>query len=192
MSTALRESKCNFFANMVAEAAGDSKRLWKAYNSVLQRTPVSVLPYRPSLLALAEEFNVFFLSKVDNIRQTVTMNVNPCAIPALLPPPSSSTATLSFFAPASVSEIRLIMQTSPPKSMPTDPIPCWLIRKCLDILCFPLTSMVNKIIHEGMPLQFKLAYVTPLLKHRNLDADDLSNYRPVSQLPILFNSQRRL
>ena len=44
-----------------------------------------------------------------------------------------------------------------------DPIPTKLLKKCLDILVEPITSIVNKSLSEGkFPEKWKMANVTPL------------------------------
>ena len=52
-----------------------------------------------------------------------------------------------------------------------------------------LPSIVNlispSISSSTVPQNLKAATVTPLLKKTGLDADDLKNYRPVSNLPYL-------
>jgi hypothetical protein len=47
-----------------------------------------------------------------------------------------------------------------------------------------ITNIVNKSLSSGkFPENLKPAIVRPLLKKSNLDIDDLSNYRPVSNIP---------
>ena len=74
----------------------------------------------------------------------------------------------------------------PNKQCELDPLPVWLLKKCLDLLAPYVTLLVNKSLSEGvMPSCMKQAIVTPILKKRNADHTDLSNYRPVSNLSFL-------
>ena len=43
-----------------------------------------------------------------------------------------------------------------------------------------------------MPRVLKKAIVTPILKKPNLDKDDLSNYRPVSNLPFILKTMEKM
>ena len=44
-----------------------------------------------------------------------------------------------------------------------------------------MTAIINQSLSEGcVPDTFKAAQVTPMLKKTNLDAGNMSNYRPVS------------
>ena len=49
-----------------------------------------------------------------------------------------------------------------------------------------MTAIVNASLSEAVfPECFKIAHVCPLLKKDGLEAKDLVNYRPVSNLPFL-------
>ena len=53
-----------------------------------------------------------------------------------------------------------------------------------------VTSMVNASLEQGrLPVSQKHAVVTPLLKKPGLDAADMSNYRPVSNLSLIHISE---
>ena len=75
---------------------------------------------------------------------------------------------------------------SPDKSCELDPIPTWLLKKCIDVLLPLVTSIINMSLSTNqVPLDFKSARIRPLLKKPGLDPDTLKNYRPVSNLPFL-------
>ena len=72
---------------------------------------------------------------------------------------------------------------SAPKSCELDPIPSKLLIECLDSIIPSLTDLFNSSLATGIfPQCFKSALVTPILKKRCLDHNDLNNYRPVSNL----------
>jgi hypothetical protein len=49
-----------------------------------------------------------------------------------------------------------------------------------------VTNIENKSLSSGkFPKNLQTAIVRPLIKKSNLDIDDLSNYRPVSNIPYL-------
>ena len=67
-----------------------------------------------------------------------------------------------------------------------DPIPISLTTECLSDLLPLITRIVNSSLCSGaVPPQFKQAVVTPLLKKPGLDPNDLKNFRPVSNLPLI-------
>ena len=72
---------------------------------------------------------------------------------------------------------------SAPKSCELDPIPSKLLIECQDCILPSLTDLFNSSLASGIfPQCFKSALVTPILKKRCLDHNDLNNYRPVSNL----------
>ena len=72
---------------------------------------------------------------------------------------------------------------SPTKSCRLDPVPTFLLKKVLCPLVPTITKIVNLSLSTGtFPVGMKHAMVTPLLKKPTLDASDLGNYRPVSNL----------
>ena len=50
----------------------------------------------------------------------------------------------------------------------------------------PQLNLINASLTSGyVPQSFKIAVIKPILKKPNLDPNDLSNYRPISNLPFL-------
>ena len=56
-----------------------------------------------------------------------------------------------------------------------------------------VTSVINASLSSGLfPPSFKIAVVKPLLKKPSLDSNDLKNYRPVSNMPVLSKITDRI
>ena len=65
-------------------------------------------------------------------------------------------------------------------------LPTFLLKECIGELIPVITQIINKSLTSGyVPESFKSAVITPLLKKSSLDIDNLTNYRPVSNLPFL-------
>ena len=93
---------------------------------------------------------------------------------------------LTHFQPLSAEDISKLVKVSPTKSCLLDPIPTSLLKQHTDDLLPLITAIVNTSLSSGVvPLQFKHAAVTPLLKKHGLDPNDLKNFRPVSNLPFV-------
>jgi hypothetical protein len=74
-----------------------------------------------------------------------------------------------------------------------DFIPTKLLKSCLDALLPPITTLLNLCISEStVPDDFKTAIVTPLLKKDSLPKDDLSSYRPISNLNFISKLLERV
>ena len=74
-----------------------------------------------------------------------------------------------------------------------DVIPTSLLKSCLDVLIKPITIIVNMSLSEGsFPSTFKHALVKPFLKKHNLPQDELSSYRPISNLNFVSKVLERI
>jgi len=74
-----------------------------------------------------------------------------------------------------------------------DSIPTKLLKACLDALLLPITHLINLCLSDStFSTVFKHALVTPLLKKSSLPKDDLSNYRPISNLNFLSKVLERI
>ena len=72
------------------------------------------------------------------------------------------------------------------KSCELDPLPTWLLKQCTEELLPLISAIINNSLESGVfPYQCKHAIIRPLLKKQGLDADDLKNYRPVSNLQFI-------
>ena len=63
---------------------------------------------------------------------------------------------LEMFRPTSEVEVKEIIIKSPNKSCDLDPLPTWLLKKCVDQLLPLITAIVNRSMDESvMPLCLK-------------------------------------
>ena len=82
---------------------------------------------------------------------------------------------------------------SPNKQCELDPIPTSLLKNCLQSLTPTITNIVNLSLASGsFPDIFKQSIITPLLKKPTLDKEQLSNYRPISNLSFLSKLTERI
>jgi hypothetical protein len=126
-----------------------------------------------------EDFAKYFSEKIEKIRSSTRTGEPPDFT-------SNTGGVLRKFRLTDVAEVTNIILSSPNKQCSLDPIPTWLVKKCINVLSAYLTNIFNISISTGqVPQQFKKAVVTPLLKKPQLDAENLSNFRPVSNLPFI-------
>ena len=60
-----------------------------------------------------------------------------------------------------------------------------MLKSCVDVLTAPITNLVDLSVSDSegiFPDVFKLAVVSPLLKKHTLPKEELSSYRPISNL----------
>lgn len=111
--------------------------------------------------------------------------------PHILPP--GSPPLLSHFNPATTDEVRAAILASSNATCCLDFIPTPVLKSCLDSLLSPITALINLCLKEStFPSCFKTALIKPLLKKHSLPKDDLSNYRPISNLTFLSKLLERI
>ena len=111
-------------------------------------------------------------------------------LPRILP---TAVTSLSNFRACTEDEVREVIMRSPSKSCSLDPIPTTILKECIDDLLPFLTAMCNASLLEGhLPVSQRHAIITPLIKKPHLDATDVKNYRPVSNLTFVSKVVERL
>src|SRR6476619_901666 len=148
-------------------------------NSLLSGTSPQSLPTFSSASNLATSFLNFFTDKITKLSALFP------SVPLISPycPPPFFPPNLFQFLPASTAEVRKNILTSSSTTCCLDSIPTSLLKLCIDVLVTPITTLVNLFLSEGsFPASFKTATVGPLLKKHSLPREDLSSYRPISNL----------
>ena len=90
---------------------------------------------------------------------------------------------LSELKPVSVDEVKQLISSMPAKSSPMDVFPTSLQKSCVDTFAPLIARLARLSFNEGcVPLKFKTASVTPLLKRPGLDRDSQAKYQPILNL----------
>jgi exonuclease III len=182
-------AKSEYLTNLISENAANPRTLWKVLNSVLHRNSPSKLPTSFSPSDLATTFIEFFGNKIATIRSKFTAGtfLDEFSSPESPPPLFSS------FHSVMIEDVRKIVFSCQNKHCLLDAIPTSLLKDCFDILGPFLTRLINLSLSEGcFPHSFTKAIVHPLLKKPSLDPDNLSNYRPISQLNFISKLLERI
>ena len=99
-----------------------------------------------------------------------------------LPPATSSLDSSRAYA---VDEVGRMIRSTKPESCSLDPVPTLILMEFLDIVLPFITVTCNKSLQEGrLPSSQRHAIVTPILKKTGLDAGNVVNYRPISNLTV--------
>ena len=148
------------------------------------------LPSDSSDEALADRFSNFFSDKIKRIKDILAAP-NSDAVDVI----DSSFCNLSFceFSTMSEEEVRDIIMKSLSSTCSLDPIPTWLLKKCINELLRITSKIINLSFVNGMfPDALKSAHIKPLIKKPNLDTEVIkNNYRPVANLPFLAKAIER-
>ena len=173
-----------------SEIAGcNSKQLFRTINKLCGFKPATVLPSGEEI-DVAERFGEYFTGKIAAIRSDLD---NAETTPVVLTHQRSSPAPLCQFQELSEQEVRKTVMDMPTKSCALDPLPTWLLKRCIDHVLPLLTKTVNFSLSMGyVPDCMKVARVTPIIKKASLDPEVMSNYRPVSNLSFISKLNERI
>ena len=155
--SATDEAKTEYYSGKVQECAGDQKKLFEINKSLTKPLQQEQYPESDSLKDLADAFGDFFIMKIQKIRTKLdSQDPEPITIPRV---PVKEDMFLSF-QPLTEDDVRKLIKQSPNKQCSSDPIPTWLLKKCLDSLLPVLTLLVNKSLQIGyFPEELKNALV---------------------------------
>ena len=174
----LNYNKRASLASLVKSAERDSKKLFRIVNSLLGRKEDNPMPLGKTDSQLAEDFAIFFLNKIERIRDKF-QGIEPYQ------PRQLDTPQLEKFAPITTRQLEEIIKGMQPKTCALDII---LTSKLQELLggCLPaITHLVNSSLDQGAFCEeWKEALVKPLIKKKSLGTQN-SNYRPVSNLSFI-------
>ena len=173
-SAFLKSARVNYYSNLIDQCAGDFRKLFRVVNYLCREPLDTALPEHTDPTKLANEFDTFFLKKVEIIKKNLGLI------------PVTPKENLESFSALSIEEVSKIVRESSNASCRLDPIPTWLLKSCVDVLAPPITEMVNLSLLSGhVPEYWRTAVVSPLLKKPGLDLV-YKNFRLVSNLSFIF------
>jgi hypothetical protein len=178
----LRTKRESFWRSMADAARGRPRDLWSTFDRLLGRgrAPVSDTVSAPT-------FHAFFEDKVDAVRGATADASPPSFQPAVFDCQLSSLGTVT------VAEVTTAIMRLPDKQCSSDILPTWLFKSCAEELSPFLAQLFTRSFAAGtVPLSYKAAYVTPLLKKPDLDPADVRSHRPISNLSVVSKLQERL
>ena len=184
----LEQAKCTYHRNEISNS--DDKNLFRIVNKLYSMNSSRVLPDYTSPKELANRFVSFFHDKIKMICEKLDNVSTP---PLTITLPESCKSSFTDFKQVSEDTVCKVINESASKCCQLDPIPAWLVKKCLDELLPHITKIINLSLSSGtVPAAFKLSHIVPLLKKQNLYPNELKNYRPVANLPFLFKVLERI
>ena len=187
VSNLVHTAKCKFHTERIA-LASSSKELHQIVNTLSNRHPPKILPTIYPSADLPSIFIKHFTNKAEKLRANIASeHVTSTLV--------TGTTAATFFSFEKVSQLTVkeCILIYAPKLCELVPILCKLLMECLDSILSSLTYLLNSSLASGIfPYCFKSALVTPILKKRCLDQNELNNYRPVSNLCFIAKILEKL
>ena len=179
LTNTIKNQKRAHIQGKISNAKQSQGELFKHMDDLLYKPKIMFLPTNIPNEDQPNEFCQYFTEKIEKIQGIFALPEDECS-------QNSSPKQLQNFDPATSEEIKKIILNSPNKSCTLDPIPTFLLKECINELLPVITEMINTSLKSAtVPTSFKKAVITPLLKKASLDQDNLSNYRPVSNLSFV-------
>ena len=181
VSKLVHTAKCEFYTERIT-LASSSKELHQIVNTLSNRHPPKILPTTYPRTDLPSIFIKHFTNKVEKRRANIASEHVTSKLVT-----GTTAATFSSFEKVSHLTVKECILISAPKLCELDTIPYKLFVECLDSILPSLTDLFNSFLaFRIFPQCFKSALVTPILKKRCLDHNDLNNYRPVLIYALLL------
>ncbi|XP_072033365.1 uncharacterized protein [Amphiura filiformis] len=177
----LNSAKTMYHRDQISDA--EPRDLFRVVDTLTKPKSSITLPAHDDPKDLADRFADYFHHKISSLRDRLDTSSN-----SVISFESNGTCSSSFdsFHSVSEEEVLKIIKSSHITSCKLDPLPVSITKECIDEMLPGMTAIVNQSLLSGsFPSSLKHAIVTPLLKKPKLDADELANYRPISNLTYL-------
>jgi len=167
---------------MIVDCGSNQRALFQVIGNHLLIKPAPKLPTHDSAALLAEQFNNYFIDKIDVLR--LGFDGASLTHPSLPESPfPSDCEPLIDFQLLCVADVIALVKACPNKSCALDPIPSSLLKQLVHILAVPLVSLFNMSLSSGyFPTDLKTGIVFPLLKKVNLCPETMDNFRPITNI----------
>ena len=183
----VRKSRNDLYRNGLSKSKGNKRETFKLLNNMLGKRDRNTLPDFTSEKELCNDFETYFVSKVSNVRNSITCNsshINNATNSTVTPQEAKN----SFGSFSTLTEKNLldVLSSLTNKHCELDIIPTPLFKKCSKQLMPYLLYMINTSLLSGkFPTCFKTSLVKPILKNASYDRNTMSNYRPISNMCFL-------
>ena len=139
--------------------------LFRIVNSILgKRNRENPLPLHESISALVNDFNPFFVGKIEKIRSKLDA-LGETKLSFNMTDPQPPCVSFSEFQEVSTEDLKKILSKGKLKSRDLNPLPAAILKQCLDILLAVIVHIVNVILASTcMPASLKQSLVMPHLK----------------------------
>ena len=174
--TVYHRKENQFWSLKLSEQASQPRKMWKTISTILGMTTSS----DNAVTGLTEQSLMdFFNKKIESVRQSTGGTQVQSSLPA-------ATMFLDTFQTYTPDEIGKIILSVPSKSCQLDPLPTYILKEFLQELLPYITEMCNGSLEVGgLPFSQRHAIVQPRLKKTTADPDDVTSYRPISNLTFM-------
>ena len=187
LTSVIRTAKYNYFKNSFRNCISDTRQTWKLIKRLLGQQKFTPMIKRflvegreiTDSSEIAEEFNNYFVNIADKLdAQLPKVDISPLSYINV------DVCSSLFLKPITPQECFKIISSLKNSSCKNNSVPVMLWKRAKSCLVDPICFLINQSIENGIfPSSLKISHVAPIFKSG--DRSDISNYRPISVLPIL-------
>ena len=178
--------KVEYYQHQLALTAGDHRRTFQLLNDLLGKVQCPTMPSSSSEVELAARFSAFFNAKIDRIRSEIDVSVAGHEFSVDISFDLDIASTFSYFRPINETDVLRYMRETKKTCCPLDSINVLKLGPVYERAAPVVVAIINSSFTEGsFSVSEKRGLVRPYLKKVGLDAEDLANYRPVTNLSYL-------
>lgn len=184
---ALKAAKGAYYSTTISSNISNPRVLFRTVNNLIK--PPS--DFNCSTIEQCNAFLNYFSTKIENIHIAIACEVAPELVE--VHPANFSGLVFSSFSAVDSDFISKLVLSMNSTTCILDPLPTTVLKNCLPVILPHITTIVNaSLITGNVSSALKMAAVTAVLKKAGSDITDMSNYRPISNLPFLAKVLERV
>ena len=185
VNAVIRSAKSEYYKNVFRNCSNNIKKSWDIIRKLIskyqdKRHVKSIIVDSNvinSEVEVAEAFNNFFSNVASDLEEKIPPSDN-------LPPQISPLRSSFYLFPLTNQECINVISSLKNRRSDLDSVSVAMLKNVKHVLADPITQLINNSFETGIfPDILKIAIITPIYKNGNLYS--LTNYRPISVLPIL-------
>ena len=172
-----------FFSNIINRNLNNARVLFSTIEKLTNPPP----QLGPELISTSRcnELSSFFKTKMYQIRLNILSQTHITQQPEIITIKTGTVNLMSNFCMIDSETLEKTVQSLSSSTCTLDTLPTIFFKSVLHLLTPDLLKIINSSLETGIfPKSLKTAIIKLLLKKNNLDKSILSNYRPISNLPI--------
>ena len=143
-SNLIKAAQRQFYKGKITENRGNYKEIFRIANKLIDREDELPLPPTEDLISQANQFNDFFVGKIDKIMQDLApSSTNATLNNEFLELTYETANRLTNFKSINDQDILSIINRAPPKSCELDPMPTTLLKVHRNVIAPHIKDIVN-------------------------------------------------
>ena len=182
----LQTCKIEYYQHRMSLCDGDQRRTYALLNSLLGRKMNPIFPTSTSSNELVSRFSTFFSHKITRIRSEIDALIVDQDFSLDFPLRFTRSSTFLHFTLVTEADVLRYMRETRKTYCSLDPIHISKLGEAYESATPAMVAIINSTFIEGcFPASEKRGLIRPYLKKIGLNTEDLSNYRPVTNLSHL-------